>query len=121
MSSLAIDLIIWALLFAGVGFGLIGLIGLMLFPDTRSRMYTAVRACLISIGATVLAVIVYGLNALQTSGGNQYVTLILHTLLLVLIVAAGNYLVSRSILEKIRLYTGNPAVKANAGKDGDKQ
>jgi multicomponent Na+:H+ antiporter subunit G len=121
MSSLVIDLIIWALLFAGVGFGLIGLIGLLLFPDTRSRMYTAVRACLISIGATGLAVIVYGLNALQTSGGNQYATLVLHTLVLVLVVAAGNYLVSRSILEKIRVYTGYPAVKENAGTECDKQ
>ncbi|PKL70822.1 MAG: hypothetical protein CVV30_05625 [Methanomicrobiales archaeon HGW-Methanomicrobiales-1] len=121
MSSLIIDLIIWALLFAGVGFGLIGLIGLLLFPDTRSRMYTAVRSCLISIGATGLAVIVYGLNALQTSGGNQYATLVVHALVLVLVVAAGNYLVSRSILEKIRLYTGNPEVKTHAGKDGEKQ
>ena len=121
MSSLVIDLVIWALLFAGVGFGLIGLIGLLLFPDTRSRMYTAVRACLISFGATGLAVIVYGLNALQTSGGNQYVTLVLHTLVLVLVVTAGNYLVSRSILGKIRLYPESPAVKADAGKDGDQQ
>ncbi|MHB8162995.1 MAG: monovalent cation/H(+) antiporter subunit G [Methanoregula sp.] len=121
MSLLVIDLIIWALLFVGVGFGLIGLIGLLLFPDTRSRMYTAVRACLISFGATGLAVIVYGLNALQTYGGNQYVTLILHTLVLVLVVAAGNYLVSRSILEKIRRYMGNPAGKADAGNESEKQ
>jgi len=121
MSSLVIDLVIWALLFAGVGFGLIGLIGLLLFPDTRSRMYTAVRACLISIGATGLAVIVFGLYALQTSGGNQYVTLILHTLVLVLVVAAGNYLVSRSILGKIRLYRGNPAGAAPAGNDSEEQ
>ncbi|MDP2797753.1 MAG: monovalent cation/H(+) antiporter subunit G [Methanoregula sp.] len=107
MSSLLIDLVIWILLIAGVGFGLIGLIGLMLFPDTRSRMYTAIRAGLISIGATGIAVIIYGLNALQTPGGNQYFTLLLHTLLLVVVMAIGNYVVSRTILEKTRPIVGS--------------
>ncbi|MDO8872545.1 MAG: monovalent cation/H(+) antiporter subunit G [Methanoregula sp.] len=107
MSSLLIDLVIWILLIAGVGFGLIGLIGLMLFPDTRSRMYTAIRANLISIGATGIAVIIYGFNALQIPGGNQYFTLLLHTLLLVVVMAIGNYVVSRAILEKTRPIVGN--------------
>ena len=109
MSSLLIDLIIWILLIAGVGFGLISLIGLFLFPDTRSRMYTALRASLIGIGATGIAVFIYGLNALQTSGGNQYFTLILHTVLLVVVVAMGNYAVSRTILKKTRTVICNPA------------
>jgi multicomponent Na+:H+ antiporter subunit G len=101
---MSIDLIIWLLFFIGVGFGLIGLIGLLLFPDTRSRMYTSVRATLIGIGSAGLAVFIYGLYAQQTSGGNQYVTLILHTLILIVAVATGNYVVSRIILEKTRLH-----------------
>jgi len=111
MSSLVIDLIIWILLIASVGFGLISLVGLLLFPDTRSRMYTAVRACLISIGATGLAAIIYGLNALQTAGGNQYLTLILHTLMLVVVVATGNYVVSCIILEKTHPLAEKPVPK----------
>ena len=111
MSSLLIDLIIWILLITGLGFGLISLIGLLLFPDTMSRMYTAVRASLISIGATGIAVFTYGFNALQTSGGNQYFTLLLHTVLLVIVVAIGNYIVSSTILKKARPVICNPAPK----------
>jgi multicomponent Na+:H+ antiporter subunit G len=121
MSSLVFDLIIWILLIIGVGFGLISLIGLMLFPDTRSRMYTALRACLISISATGLGVIIYGLNAVQTPGGNQYLTLLLHTLLLVLVVATGNYVVSGTILEKTLPVVFNAPPKGKSRKDGDKK
>ena len=121
MSSLMIDLIIWILLTMGVGFGIISLVGLLLFPDTRSRMYTASRACQISMGATGLAVIIYGLNALQTAGGNQYLTLLLHTLLLVVIVAVGNYVVALSILQKTTSMCGNPALQEDPKKSGDEK
>ena len=110
------DLLIWLFLIVGVGFGLISLVGLMLFPDTRSRMYTAERASLISIGATGLAVILYGLNALQTSGNDQYLTLVLHTIFLVLVVAIGNYVVSGTILEKIRPVSAGQAPKEKLKK-----
>jgi multicomponent Na+:H+ antiporter subunit G len=105
----------------GVGFGFISLVGLLLFPDTRSRMYTALRACQISIGATGLAVIIYGLNALQTAGGNQYLTLLLHTLFLVVIVAIGNYVVSLTILQKTKSMFGNPALNEDPKKSGDEK
>jgi len=121
MSSLLIDLIIWILLFVGVGFGLISLIGLLLFPDTRSRMYTAIRASLIAIGATGIAVFIYGLNALQTSGGNPYFTLLLHTVIMVLVVAIGNYVVSRTILEKTQPIICNPAPEEKPQKAVDKK
>ncbi len=107
MSSLGFDLGIWVLLALGVGFGLIGLIGLFLFPDTRSRMYTAVRATMISQVFDGLAVLIYGIYALQTSGGVLYQTLILHTVVLVVIVGLGNYGISRKILEKTRYSKGN--------------
>ncbi|MFA4824134.1 MAG: hypothetical protein WC593_03150 [Methanoregula sp.] len=115
MSSLVIDILIWLLLFIGVGFGLIGLIGLLLFPDTRSRMYTSVRACLISISAVGLAVILYGLNALQTSGGDVYSALVLHTIILVIVVAIGNYVVSSVILEK------TPSLKGNSSQPSQQE
>jgi multisubunit Na+/H+ antiporter MnhG subunit len=121
MSSFVPDLIIWILLIAGTGFGLISLIGLLLFPDTRSRMYTAVRAGLISIGATGLAVIIYGLNALQTPGQGQYLTLLLDTVLLVAIVAVGNYVISSVILEKTRSINCNPVPKEKPSKSGNKK
>jgi multicomponent Na+:H+ antiporter subunit G len=103
MSFLVADLSIWILLLAGVGFGGIGLIGLLLFPDTRSRMYTSVRATLISIGALALVSLLYAVNALQTTGGNQYLALILHTLLLIGVVIIANIVVSAVVLDKIQL------------------
>jgi multicomponent Na+:H+ antiporter subunit G len=121
MSSLVIDIVIWILLITGLGFGLIGLIGLLLFPDTRSRMFTAVRASLISIGATAIAVFVYGFNALQTSGGNQYSVLILRTVLLVIVVIIGNYIVSSTILKKPWTIVCNPSPKEKSRDEGDKK
>lgn len=107
MSSLVFDLGIWVLLALGVDFGLIGLIGLFLFPDTRSRMYTAIRATMISLVFAGLAVLIYGIYALQTSGGVLYQTLILHTVVLGVIVGLGNYLISRKILGMTRYSKGN--------------
>ena len=121
MSSLAIDIIIWILLITGAGFGLIGLIGLSLFPDTRSRMYTAVRATLISISAITLAVIILGLYASQAAGGSQYQTLVLHTLLLFGVVAIANLVVSSTVLERTRPKAGNPPPPGTARGDGDKK
>jgi multicomponent Na+:H+ antiporter subunit G len=76
------DALILLLLLLSVGFGGIGVIGLMVFPDIRSRMYTATRAPVISISAMVLAVIVYALFRFINGGGDQYIILILHTLIL---------------------------------------
>ena len=121
MSSLLIDIIIWILLFAGAGFGLISLIGLLLFPDTQSRMYTAIRASLIGIGATGIAVFIYGLSALQTSGGNQYIVFLQHMIILVVIVAMGNYVVSSTILKKIRPVICNLQPEEKSGTAGDKK
>jgi multisubunit Na+/H+ antiporter MnhG subunit len=110
---MVLDILIWILLFTGAGFGFIGLIGLFLFPDTRSRMYTAVRATIIGICSAGLAVIVFGLNAMQTSGGDLYLTLVMHTLILVAGVAAGTLIVSRIILEKTHTAIEKPVQKRN--------
>ena len=107
MSSLVFDLSIWVLLTLGIGFGLIGLNGLFLFPDTRSRMYTALRATMISLVFTGLAVLIYGIYALQTSGGVLYLTLVIHLVALVVIVGLGNYLISRKILDRAHYLGGD--------------
>ena len=114
MSSLPADLAIWVLLFAGVGFAGIGLIGLLLFPDIRSRRYTAVRATLIGFGATALAVILYGGYELASSGGSEYEILLALSILLAAVVAAGNLAVSREILT--RAAVKNFCSPAAAGK-----
>lgn len=100
MSSLSADLVIWALLFVGTIFCGVSLMGLLIFPDTRSRIFTAFRAVAIGLGAMSLAVITYGYSRLLSAGGDQYLTLILRTLLLVIVLAAGTWMMYRIIRER---------------------
>jgi multisubunit Na+/H+ antiporter MnhG subunit len=102
MSDFSIDAVIFILLVLSVGFGGIGVIGLLLFPDIRSRMYTAFRATVISISAIILSVIIYALSTFVSSGGDQYITLILHSLVLLFIVAVANAVVYKTILDRIK-------------------
>jgi multicomponent Na+:H+ antiporter subunit G len=93
-----VDALIFILLILSVGFGGIGVIGLLLFPDIRSRMYTATRAPVISISAMVLAVIFYALFMFVDRSSDQYVILIFHTLILLCIVIVANVLIQWTIL-----------------------
>jgi multisubunit Na+/H+ antiporter MnhG subunit len=102
MSNLFIDAVIFILLVVGVGFGGIGVLGLLLFPDIRSRMFTAFRATIISISAIILAVIIYALFTLQLTGGDQYVALVIHTIVLLCIVIVANIVLYRTILERTK-------------------
>lgn len=102
MSDPAIDAIIFILFVISIGFGAIGIIGLLLFPDIRSQMYTAFRATMISICAMILAVIVFAFYIFWSSGGDQYFILVLHALVLLIIVAAANSLVYKMILGRIK-------------------
>jgi multisubunit Na+/H+ antiporter MnhG subunit len=92
-----VDALIYILLILSVGFGGIGVIGLLLFPDIRSRMYTTTRALVISVSAMVLAVIFYALFRFVAGGSDQYVTLIFHILILLCIVTVANVLMQRTI------------------------
>jgi len=100
MSAQVIDGIIWLFLFIGVMFCGISIIGLLLFPDIRSRQYTASRASLIGSGAIVSAVIVFGLFRNFTSFGHQYGNLIILTLGLFVVILAGNLILSRMITQR---------------------
>ena len=102
MSSLPADLIIWALLFIGTVFAGLGLMGLLIFPDTRSRMFTAFRATAISLGAIAFAVFTYGYILFTTTGSNEYTALILRTLFLVIVLAAGTWAIYGIIRERTR-------------------
>lgn len=100
MSSLLADLFIWVLLFIGLVFCGFGLMGLLIFPDTKSRMFTAFRATSIGLGAVVLAVIIYGYTMSLTSGSDLYLTLIFRTLFLVFVLAAGTWVMYGIIRER---------------------
>ncbi|MGA2122184.1 MAG: monovalent cation/H(+) antiporter subunit G [Methanoregula sp.] len=103
MSTLAADILIWILLAGGVGFGVLGYVGLLIFPDVKSRMFTASRATLISVSLVTLAVIIFGINGFLGSGGDLYTALVIHTLFLFGVLAIANVFIYRIILEQIPL------------------
>jgi multisubunit Na+/H+ antiporter MnhG subunit len=124
MSSLPADLIIWALLFIGVVFCGIGLMGLLLFPDTRSRMFTAFRATAIGLGAVAFAVITYAYTLFMTTGSNEYPALIIRTLFLVFVLATGTWMMYGIIRERTGWKPPEPAgestvVQESGTKDGE--
>jgi multisubunit Na+/H+ antiporter MnhG subunit len=93
------------LLVISVGFGGIGVIGLLLFPDIRSRMFTASRATTISFGTITLAVIVFALYMFQFNGGDQYITLVLHSAIFLCIIIVANMVQYKMILDRTRTIT----------------
>jgi len=97
MTDIILDIGIWILLVVVIGFGGIGLMGLLIFPDTRSRMYTAFRASVIGVVALVLALVVVDISLFLSTGTNPYGTHILHAGLLLLVVFAGNWVMYRMI------------------------
>lgn len=102
MSSLFIDGIIYLLLLVSAGFGGISVIGLLLFPDIRSRMYSATRASIICISAITVSVLTYASFILISGGGNQYGTLFLHTLVLFAVTVVANVMLYKIISDRIK-------------------
>jgi len=95
-----VDLIIWFLLLVGIGFALLAFVGLLIFPDIRSRRFTASRAALISTSLVAGAVIVFGLYR-YPDGGADYLALVVRTIILWFILALTSILVSRKILRQV--------------------
>jgi len=61
MMDLLMDILLTILLLAAIGFGGISLMGLLIFPDIRSRSFTGLRAGILSIALVTAAAIFYGL------------------------------------------------------------
>jgi len=66
------DVIITLLLVAAAGFGAIAVIGLLLFPDIRSRSFTGLRAGILATALVTIAGICYGIFEWFSSGYQQF-------------------------------------------------
>jgi multisubunit Na+/H+ antiporter MnhG subunit len=95
------DIAIWILLFAAFGFAVLGFFGLLIFPDIKSRMFTATRATLIAAGLVIVSAFLYGINASLMTGQEIYTTLLIHTALLAAVLLAGTIVVTRIISGRI--------------------
>jgi len=110
--SISIDILIWFLLLVGIGFALLAFVGLLIFPDIRSRRFTGSRAALISTSIFAGAVIVFGLYR-YPDGGADYLALVVRTIILWLILALTLILVSRIILQQVSGVQTCPAADAS--------
>jgi len=100
MSALVPDAFIFILLVLSIGFCGISVIGLLLFPDIRSRSHTAMRAGMIGCGAMAAAGILYSLFLFFTRGGSQYLFLCALIDVIVLVIILGNIGIGRIILHR---------------------
>jgi multisubunit Na+/H+ antiporter MnhG subunit len=123
MSSLAADIAIWVLLASGTLFAGIGIMGLMIFPDTRSRMFTAFRASAIALGAVAMAAIVYGSTLFAETGSDLYPGFMVRTLFLVLVLTIGTWMMYGILRKKaagMPAAGGQPKTGPEPGKnDGE--
>jgi len=94
------DLLIWFLLIVAIGFALLAFVGLLIFPDIRSRRFTASRAALISTSLVAGAAILFGLYR-YPDGGADYLALVVRTIILWLILIITSVLVSRKMLRQV--------------------
>jgi multicomponent Na+:H+ antiporter subunit G len=100
MMQLVWDVLIWIFLATGAGFGALAFLGLLIFPDIRSRMFTATRAVLISVSAITVAGILFGINGFLATGGSQYAMFVIHTLFFYGVVVIANSAIARIILDR---------------------
>ncbi|WP_321507754.1 monovalent cation/H(+) antiporter subunit G [uncultured Methanoregula sp.] len=96
------DILIWLLLAVGIGFCALGLFGLFIFPDIRSRMYTAVRATLIGVTAITVSALIYAVSLFSETNENQYFMLALEILFLCVVIVIPTVLLSQEIQNLIR-------------------
>jgi multisubunit Na+/H+ antiporter MnhG subunit len=118
MSAVLVDALLWVLLAAGAAFAGIGVIGLLLFPDIRSRMFTSIRATLISCGAIFLAGIIYSLFSVFTQSGTQYTTFTVYAVLFLLLIIILNQIAAREIMQHITEM--NRGATSNTIESGEK-
>ncbi|MFA6362763.1 hypothetical protein [Methanoregula sp.] len=100
MIEWAVDVFLYILLLAAIGFGWISVIGLILFPDIRSRAFTGLRAGFIAIALVTIAGICYGLFLWITTGGLQYLLYIIAIVLMCVLVVILNRIAANEVCRK---------------------
>jgi hypothetical protein len=90
MIEWAVDALLYLLLLFAVGFGGISVIGLLIFPDSRSRTFTGLRAGIIALALVATAGICYGIFLWINKGGLQYVLFALAAILMLVLVVVLN-------------------------------
>ena len=109
--------VIYILLAIGVVFAGLGVIGLFIFPDIRSRMFTGLRAALISCGSIVCAGSIYSFFHFFNGDGDQYAVFAGCAVFMLIITVILNQLVAREIQQHVP--TTNRVVNPDATEPVD--
>ncbi|MGB8219073.1 MAG: hypothetical protein WCE46_01675 [Methanoregula sp.] len=100
MIEFAVDVLLYILLLAAIGFGWISVIGLLLFPDIRSRAFTGLRAGILAMTLVTSSAICYSIFTWTRDGGMQYLMLVLAAALMLVMVVALNRIAADAICRK---------------------
>jgi hypothetical protein len=115
MIELAVDMLLYIFLLAAIGFGGISVIGLLLFPDIRSRTFTGLRAGILAMTLVTASAICYGLFVSTMEGGSQYMVLVLAAAIMLVLVVALNRIAADAICRN-----AGPA-PSHSGEQEDRQ
>lgn len=97
MTGLVVDILLYILILAAILFGGISVMGLVVFPDPRSRAFTGIRAGILAMALVSLAGICYGMFSWFTTDGMQYVVFTLAAILLFVLVVFLNRITAPAI------------------------
>jgi len=85
-----LNLLIWSALAIGLTFNALGVIGILRFPDVYTRLHAETKATTFGTIFTSLAVILYAAGEYFSTSDGQYVTLVFHTLIALVVLTITN-------------------------------
>jgi len=113
MIEWAVDALLYILLLAAIGFGCISVIGLFLFPDIRSRLFTGQRAGIIALVLVTTAGVCYGLFLSLITSGMQYLLFVIAATLMVVLVGILNRIAADAVCRKAAPVSPAPEKREN--------
>lgn len=85
-----LTLFIWIALAIGLTFNTLGVIGILRFPDVYTRLHADTKATTFGSIFISLAVILYAVGQYVSTSDGQYVSLVFHTLIAVIVLTITN-------------------------------
>ena len=82
--------LIWISLIIGMTFNALGVVGILRFPDVYTRLHADTKCTTFGSIFTSLAIVLYAAGEYRQAPEGQYLTLALHTVLAVVVLAFTN-------------------------------
>ena len=92
-----LSFLIGTALLIGMAFNALGVLGILRFPDIYTRLHADTKCTTFGTIFTSLAVILYGAAEFIRSADGQYLTLVLHTAVAVVVLAFTNAVSAHAI------------------------